>query len=262
MTPRRPVFKEGAWRDLEPMQKGLVLGVLAGAVLALLTWQLSWLAAGVFLGVGTGRLIDHRRHTQHRAGHHTQNATAMARTDHRPEETPEHREERLRWAATYRGTRMLEGKTDRAGALEQIRHTVPGFPSGRYESELDAALVRIEQYRVGVRARRAKDVAHAREMDVLNAVFALHYFNRRFSGHVGEYGLGRVDLEDALGDLYFREQIDEAVHRSDALIDEGIDMGLGPWDWDADMAHLRQAHPGFNDGALGEALGWGRYFGR
>ncbi|GGG61547.1 hypothetical protein GCM10011374_25760 [Kocuria dechangensis] len=251
------MFKEGAWRDLEPMQKGLVLGVLAGAVLAVLTRQLSWLAVGVFLGAGAGYLVGRRRHTQLQTGHHAQNAAVMSSTEHRPEETPEHREERLRWAATYRGTRMLEGKTDRAGALGQIRDTVPGFGPERYESELEAALARIEQYRVGVRARRAKNLAQAREMDVLNAVFALHYFNRRFSGHVGEYGLGRIDPEEALGDLYTRKQIAEAVTRSNALIEEGLRMGIGPMDIHADMDRLRAAHPGFNDRALSDAVNWG-----
>ena len=181
----------------------------------------------------------------------------MGRTDHRSEETPEHQEERLRWAVTYRGTRMLEGKTDRAGALEEVRDTVPGFPPERYESAFDAALARIEEYRVGARARRAKDVAQAREMDVLHAVFALHFFNRRFSGHVGEYGLGRIDLDEALGDLYSGEQIAEAVTRSNTLIEEGLRMGIGPMDFHADMDRLRAAYPGFNDHALSDALSWG-----
>ncbi|GGG71147.1 hypothetical protein GCM10011374_39770 [Kocuria dechangensis] len=93
-------------------------------------------------------------------------------------------------------------------------------------------------------------------------MFALHYFNRRFSGHIAEYGLGRIDLVEALGDLCSREQIDEAVARCGALIEEGIRTGYGPWDTDADMAHLRAAHPGFSDRSLGDALDWGHYYGR
>ncbi len=157
---------------------------------------------------------------------------------------------------------MLEGKTDRAGALEQMCDTVPGFPAERYAAELDDALARIEVAKVDVRARRAQDVAEAREMDLLDAVFALHYFNRRFSGHAWQYGLGPIDIVEALGDLYSRKKIDEAVVRCDALIAEGIRLGYGAWDTDADMNRLRQAHPGFSDRSLGRALNWGYLIGR
>ncbi|WP_168199712.1 hypothetical protein [Citricoccus sp. SGAir0253] len=265
MAPRRPVFREGAWRDLEPTQKGLVLGVLAGALVALVTWRLSWLALGVLLGAGIGYLVERRRRTGRRTGRHGRDGSPMGRSrhpHHRPEESPADRAERLGWAATYHATRMLEGRTDRAGAVGQVRDTVPGFDPGRYEAEVDAALARIQEYRVGVRARRAERVAQARELDVLNAVFALHYFNRRYSRHPGQYGLGPIDLAEALGDLAPRGQLAEAVARCDALIEEGIRTGTGHGDVHADMAHLRREHPGFNDRALGDALDWGWYYGR
>ncbi|MHA7263689.1 hypothetical protein ACX80W_10855 [Arthrobacter sp. TMN-37] len=243
---------------MEPMQKGLVLGVLGGSVLSLLTGQLPWMAAGVFLGVGVGHIIGRRRRhvnpepvTTHKI------EPPLRRMRASPEETGEDREEQLRWPATFRGIRILDCKTDRVGALEQIRDTVPGFPPERYEAELDEALARIEEYRVGIRTRRAELVQEAREMDALNGVFALRYFNRRFSGNLGEYGLGPINLPQALGDLYPREVIEEAVARSDAMIDEGIGMGVGSWDHEPNIAYLRQAHPGFNDRALSDALDWG-----
>jgi hypothetical protein len=152
---------------------------------------------------------------------------------------------------------MFEGRTERVGALEQIRDTVPNFPPERYEAEFDEALARIEQYRVGVRARRVELVQEARKMDALNAVFALRYYNRRFSGHIGEYGLGAIDLLQALGDLHPPQVIEEAVARADAMTDEGIRMGVGSWDHEPNIAYLRQAHPGFNDRALSQALDWG-----
>ena len=185
-------------------------------------------------------------------------------TDHnRPQnETPEEKESRLRSAAWYRGTRMVEGREPQTEALERLQEIVPGFPPERYEAELEDALARIEMAKVDVLARRAKHVAEARELNALNAVFTLHYFNRRFSGHIGEYGLGPIDLLEALGDLHSREQIDEAVTRSNTLIEEGIRLGYGPWDTEADLAHLRQAHPGFTDRALGRALDWGHLIGR
>lgn len=69
---RQPVFREGAWRSLEPLEKGLVLGVLAGTVLALLTWQISWIAVGVFLGIGIGHITGRSRRMQRKTSHHAQ----------------------------------------------------------------------------------------------------------------------------------------------------------------------------------------------
>jgi hypothetical protein len=162
----------------------------------------------------------------------------------------------------HHGIRMVEGRQFREAALEQLQANLPDFPPERYGTELDDALARIDEEQVGVLVRREKMIAEARELDMINAVFAIYYFNSRYSRHVGEYGLGPIKLAEALGDLYSREQIAEAVSRAGALIDEGIRMGYGPWDWDADMDHLRQTHPGFSDRALGEALDWGRFFGR
>lgn len=171
--------------------------------------------------------------------------------------TEQERESGLHSAAWYNGTRIAEDETDRAGALAAMRDTVPGFALERYETELADALVGIEKAKMRVRARRTELVAGARQLDPLNAVFALRFFNRRLSGHVGEYGLGPIDLIEALGDLCTLDQIDEALERSDALIEEGIRMGIGSWDHESDMAHLRAIHPGFRDQALSKALDWG-----
>lgn len=89
-------------------------------------------------------------------------------------------------------------------------------------------------------------------------VFALHHFDRRFSGHVGECGPGRIGIIEVQGDLYSREQIEQAVVRSDALIDEGIRMGTGSRENEPDMAHLRQDHPGSTDRAVSRAPDRGR----
>ncbi|GAA1747249.1 hypothetical protein [Kocuria aegyptia] len=261
MTSRRRIFKEDAWTSLEPHQKGLLIGLGLGTALWAFTGALSWIAAGVGLGSGIGFLLGRRR-----ARTRTQAPTPSLRLPTTPPPrrkptprmlTEEERESSLYAAAWFNGTRMAEGKTDRAGALAHMRETIGGFPPERYETQLDATLAGIEKEKVRVAARRAKDIAEARELDLLNAVFDLHYFNWRFSGHIGEYGLGPIDLVEALGDLWSREQIDEAVARSDALIEEGIRMGAGSWDHEPNMAHLRAAHPEFSDRALSRALDWG-----
>jgi len=164
--------------------------------------------------------------------------------------------------AVHFGGRLVEGGDVREAVLERMQTNLPGFPVERYAAELDAALARIDEAQVGVMARREQLIAEARRRDRLNAVFTIRYFNRRFSGHVGECGLGRIDLVDALGDLYPREQVTEAALRADALIDEGLRRGYGSWDHEPNMARLRRAHPGLDDRALSHALDWGHLIGR
>ncbi|MFI7484121.1 hypothetical protein ACH9EU_17110 [Kocuria sp. M1R5S2] len=240
---------------MEPRQKGLVAGVVFGTAVWSMTGQILWIAVGTGCGVGVGWWVGRRR--DRRTERRTPVRAPVGRADHRREETPEHRESRLRSAAMHNGGRMVEGRQLRGAALERMRGTVPGFPPERYEAELDNALARIDERRVEVLARRAQHVAEARELDMLNAVFALHYFNQRFSGHVGEYGLGRIDLVDALGDLYSREQINEAVTRADALIDDGQRCAYFSDDDGRQIRWLRQNHPGFVEAHLHRAADWG-----
>ncbi|WP_156929997.1 hypothetical protein [Arthrobacter sp. 35/47] len=58
------MFKEGAWQSLEPMDQGMVLGLLGGAVLALAMWQLPWIAVGVVFGIVIGHVVGRRRKRQ------------------------------------------------------------------------------------------------------------------------------------------------------------------------------------------------------
>ncbi|QCU77962.1 hypothetical protein E7744_07015 [Citricoccus sp. SGAir0253] len=175
----------------------------------------------------------------------------------RADGTREDRESGLRSMAMHFGGRVVEGKDFREAVLERMQANLPGFPPERYEAELDAALTRIDEEQVRVMSRREQLITEARQLDPLDAVFTIHYFNRRFSDRVGEYGLGRINLIDALGDLYSREQVTEAVHRCDALIDEAIRMGYGSWEHESNMARLRRSHPGFSDRSLSSALDWG-----
>lgn len=151
---------------------------------------------------------------------------------------------------------MVEGKQDRAETLTRMRETIGGFPHERYEAELDAALARIEEAQVKARARRQQRITEARQLDLLNAVFALYYFNSRHSRHPAEAGLGSIGLYEALGDLYTREQIDEAKKRSGALIEEGWSCAYYPDDNGRQVQQLREHHPGFIDAHLHQAADW------
>ncbi|KUG52958.1 hypothetical protein AVL61_12090 [Kocuria rosea subsp. polaris] len=263
---RRRIFKEDAWSSLAPHQKGLLIGLGMGAALWAFTGTLSWIAAGVGLGSGLGLLLGRRRAHNHRPA---RTSVLRLSTTPRPRRTPsprvlteEQRESSLYAAAWFNGTRMAEGKTDRAGALKHMRETIGGFPPERYETQLDAALSGIEEAKARVAARRAKDIAEARQLDALNAVFELHYFNCRFSGHIGEYGLGPINLSEALGDLFDCEQIDEAVTRSDALIEEGWSCAYYPDDNGRQVQQLREHHPGYTDAHLHQAADWGYFMNR
>ncbi|MHA7263690.1 hypothetical protein ACX80W_10860 [Arthrobacter sp. TMN-37] len=246
------------WRMMTPPQKAVTAALIACAIVALVLPEIPFLIRVAGLGaLGAWLLARPRRQ---RPLHYL---TVDMEDDLSPYREPTHEvltaadRASIRTAGWYNGCRMAEGKTNRAGALQRMRDTIPGLPAEHYEAGLDEALMRIEAFKAEVRDRRARLVAEARESDALNAVFALHYYNRRYSRHVGQYGLGEIDLEDALGDLFSRKQIHEKVMRSDALIEEGIRMGRGSWDHEPNMAHLRQTHPGFNDQALSDALGWG-----
>lgn len=314
---------------MPPVQKGLILGLLVSAVLALVTWQLAWLAAGVFIGPGIGYLIDRRRHPRQKAGkyaragvrpRHPGTASSLQgwkigwqlmspvqktvfimlivcavcalalpevpylirmaglgavgawlvvgprrRRPTRPAPrvlTEQQRESSLYSSAGFQGLRMVEGKQDRAETLAQMQKTIGGFPSERYEAELDAALPRIQEAQVKARARRAEFVAEARAMDPLNAVFSIYYFNSRHAGHPAEAGLGSINLVEALGDLYSVEQIEAAKARSRALIEEGWTCAYYPDDNGRQIQQLRDHHPGFTDTHLHKAADWGYFMNR
>lgn len=261
---RRRIFKEDAWSSLEPLQKGLVLGVGIGVVFWAFNGTLSWLAIGVFVGVGIGHHVGRRRaHTHRPASPLGVPMTSPPR--HKPTPrvlTEEERESSLHSSAHFQGLRLVAGKQDRAETLAQMQKTIGGFPPERYETELDIALARIQEAQVKVRARRAEFVAEARAMDLLNAVFSIYYFNSRHASHPQEAGLGSISLVEALGDLYSPEQIESAKARSSALIEEGWSCAYYPDDNGRQVQQLREHHPGFTDTHLHKAADWGYFMNR
>ncbi|MGJ9373304.1 hypothetical protein [Nesterenkonia sp. CF4.4] len=244
-----------AWQMMTSMQKTVFIMLIVCAVCVLVLPETPYLVRMAGLGAFGAWLVIRPRRNR---ALHLPKASSSDRPQAQPRMLTEaERNTRLRVAAWHNGRRMVVGQSDRAGALKQMSDTIPDLPLERYELALDEALTRIHGHRAEVWARRAALVAQAHEMDALNAVFALHYYNRRYSGHIGEYGLGQIDLVDALGSRFLRGQIDEEVRRSDALIEEGIRRGAGSWDKEPNMAALRRDFPGFEDRALNDALDWG-----
>jgi hypothetical protein len=176
--------------------------------------------------------------------------------------TEEQRERSLHASAHFHGLRLVAGKQDRAETLARMRETIGGFPSERYEAELNAALAGIEKEQVKARGRRAEFVAEARAMDPLNAVFSIYYFNSRHATHPQEAGLGPIKLDEALGDLYTTEQIEAAKARSSALIEEGWSCAYYPGETGRQIQQLREHHPGFTDAHLQKAADWGYFMNR
>jgi plasmid maintenance system killer protein len=174
-------------------------------------------------------------------------------------ETDEDRRFHLRAASAFHVRELLFDGVDRKDVLGKVRAKVPGFPEERYEQALDEARALVTTNRERALQRRSELIDAARKDDVLNSVFALRYFNERYSNqHVRQYNLGRVNIHETLRDLHSEADIDAALIRVDALINDAFkSVSYEPGAAEARMEELRRAHPGFNNRSLNAAMDWG-----
>jgi plasmid maintenance system killer protein len=154
---------------------------------------------------------------------------------------------------------LIDG-VDHQTVLEKVRAKVPGFPRERYEQALDEAQARVMSDLGRVRKRRSEIIQAARQEDVLNSVFTLHYFNWRYADHVGQYHLGKINIHETLRDLYPEAEIDAALARAHALIKDAMrpleyDAAAGEVRWQ----ELRNSHPGFSNQSVHKAMDYGYY---
>ncbi|MGQ1798073.1 hypothetical protein ACT4S5_13185 [Kocuria oceani] len=231
------------WRTLEPIQQGLLIGMVVGAVIALLVRNLVWIAAFMSWGAAVGWLLGRRRRRQDAAPSPQDEGPAV-----------DEREPTLAAAADRHIGEVLSG-IDRTVVAEQLSDEVPGLPAERYGTALDAALSRYDRAHERALARRHEVVARARDLDALGGVFELELFNRR-------PGQPKIDVRGALGDLHDRAALDDAIARTEALLAHAADLGFGAQDACDDRATLQAAHPGFSLEQLSAALNWGYYNGR
>lgn len=231
------------WRTLEPIQKGLLIGMVVGALIALLDRNLVWIAAFMSWGAAVGWLLGRRRRHQ--------DAAPSVQVEER---TSAEHEQALAAAAERHVEEGLSG-IDRTALAEQLRAEVPGLPTESYGAALDAALSRYDRARERALARREDAISRVRELDVLGGVFTLELFNRRHSQP-------KIDVHAALGDLHDAATIEDSIRRTEELLVHAADLGFGAQDARDDRAELQVAHPGFSLEHLSDALNWGYCNGR
>ena len=244
------------WKQLDPLQQGLLIGLVLGVLPAVLDRDPLWIAATLAAGTVTGNVVSRRRQRA-RAREHASSTGAPVTRQQRRQDKVDQREFRLRAASSYQGRELLYRGADRSTALERVRAKVPGFADERYEAALSDAVAQLERLRRHSLERRAKNIAEARLQDVLNAVFALHYLNGRFHGQNIDDGIVPIHLHEVLGDLWSAEEIEAALARSATLIEDGMRYGWQPDQTGQHLDELATRHPGFNLPNLHAALAWG-----
>lgn len=182
-----------------------------------------------------------------------------SRPARRKVETEEDRRFQLRAASQFHVRELLFDGVDRQNVLGKVRAKAPGFPEERYEQALDEAQALVTSGRERALQRRSELIDAARKDDLLNSVFALRYFNERYSDqHVMLYRLGRINIHKTLRDLHPEAEVDAALIRVDALIKDAFkSVSYEPGAAEARMQELRQSHPGFNNRSLNAAMDWG-----
>lgn len=128
----------------------------------------------------------------------------------------------------------------------------PGFSAESYRKVLASGVFTIRSVRASKRERRQERIAKARASDLLDAVFELHFFNRRWAGPRLEEP--EIPVHETLGDLYSAAEIDAAIAKTDKLIQHGRQFSYP--NSDADKI-LKREHPGFSNSHIHQALSWG-----
>lgn len=245
-----------SWKQLDSLQQGLLVGLVLGVLLAVLTRDPVWIAATLGTGGLTGHVVARRRERA-RAREQATSTGAPLTGEQRRQDIINQRESRLKDASSYLARELLYRGNDRPGLLKRLRTQVPGFTEERYETALSEAVADLEHHRRRSLKRRADNIAEARQQDVLNAVFALHYLNRRFHRQNLYDGVVPIELHEALGDLWSADEIEAAIARSDTLISDGMNYEWRTEEMTKHLDELAAGHPGFSLSNLHAALDWG-----
>lgn len=165
----------------------------------------------------------------------------------------ENRADRLLFHASTYGTAHLDGETVES-VLSRMKSDAPGFSRDTYRRTLANGTFMIQGNRDAEKRRRKELIASARSADLLDGVFDLLYFNRRFSK--GQF-LGAIPIHGTLGDLHSRADLDDAMAKAEKLIRDGSRYAWTPSETTEQVERLTADHPGFSTRCVRDALSWG-----
>ena len=161
-------------------------------------------------------------------------------------------------------------------AVNKLREHAPGWTTAEYGSAIEDAIAQFETHHAREIQQRAAVVTAARETNLLNGVFLLFLHNYRGANPVG---LDRIDILEALGDMYSVADLEAAIARSRALMRDGstFQFGREPGgagvEWRAFGSkenqrplaltqEMRRRHPGFSEESIGKAIDYGFFINR
>ncbi len=165
----------------------------------------------------------------------------------------ETRADRLGQKASSYGHAHVDGESLES-VVSRMSVDAPGFSRDTYRRALAYGTLMILRNRDHEKRRREELIESARASNLLDGVFALLYFNWRFSK--GQF-LGAIPIHATLGDLHSRADLDDAIARAGRLIQAGGQYAWTPAETDEQVRRLMTDHPGFSVRCVRDALDWG-----
>lgn len=165
----------------------------------------------------------------------------------------QNRADRLLFNASNYGHAHLDGETVES-VLSRMSTDAPGFSRDTYRRALAYGTFMIQGNRDAEKRRRKELIKSARSANLLDGVFALLYFNLRFSK--GQF-LGAIPVHGALGDLHSRADLDNAMVKAAKLIEDGSRYAWTQSETKEQVERLTADHPGSSVRCVQDALSWG-----
>ncbi|WP_164205964.1 hypothetical protein [[Micrococcus luteus] ATCC 49442] len=165
----------------------------------------------------------------------------------------ETRADRLGFNSSTYGQAHVNGESVES-VLSRMSVDAPGFSGDTYRRALAHGTLMILRNRDNEERRRKELIESARSANLLDGVFALLYFNWRFSK---AQFLGAIPIHETLGDLHSRADLDDAIARAGKLIQAGGRYAWTPVESEEQVRRLMTDHPGFSVRCVHDALSWG-----
>lgn len=124
--------------------------------------------------------------------------------------------------------------------VERVRSTISGFSHEEYREALEQGLLAAKEERKQNLRERSKLIEEARAEPLLDAVFILRHHTFR---PMASDRLGPISVRKALGDLYSKKEIQDAVRFTNRLLKSGQRCDLAETDA---PSRLEREYPGFS----------------